>query len=107
MEAIYLGNWSDKKDVENNFGVKLNDRVHIIVACYEYGDYEGYAFVLYKEGRKLYEVHGSHCSCYGLEDQWDPEETTLKEIRHRVKEGNLGCYMGGHEGEVLKELENL
>jgi hypothetical protein len=93
--------------VEKDFGVKLDDCIHIIVACYEQPDYDGYAFVLYKEGRKLYEVHGSHCSYYGLEDQWSPEETTLKEIRHRVKEGNLRCFMGGAEGGILKELESL
>lgn len=27
---------------------------------------------------KLYEVHGSHCSCYGFEGQWEPTETTGK-----------------------------
>jgi len=33
--------------------------------------------VLFKRGGKLYDVNGSHCSCFGLEDQWLPEETTV------------------------------
>lgn len=48
----------------------------IICAFYDNAGYEGSAFVLFKRGRKLFEVHGSHCSCFGLEDQWEPEETT-------------------------------
>jgi hypothetical protein len=38
----------------------------------------------------LYEVSGSHCSCYGLEDQWEPEETSIESLEHRYKEGHLG-----------------
>jgi hypothetical protein len=34
-------------------------------------------FLLEKDG-KLYENHGSHCSCYGFEGQWKPEETTIE-----------------------------
>lgn len=30
---------------------------------------------------KLYETHGSHCSCYGFEDQFNPEETTLEYLK--------------------------
>ena len=103
----YLGNWSCKADVENDFAVKLEKNVHILVASYEYGDYEGSAFVLFKQGRKYFEVNGGHCSCNGLEEQWDPEETSLQAIRHRVKEGNLGSSLYGHEGEVLAEMAKL
>ena len=49
--------------------------VFIVQADYNDGDYCGDAHVLYIEDGKLFEVHGSHCSCYGLEDQWKPEET--------------------------------
>lgn len=50
--------------------------VRILVAVYEYGNWEGAAFVLFERDGKLYEVHAAHCSCYGLEGQWAPEETT-------------------------------
>ena len=51
---------------------------HIIFADYTYEDYNGSSHVVF-EGTdgKYYEVHGSHCSCHGLEDQWEPEETSL------------------------------
>lgn len=47
----------------------------ILYADYTYEDYSGDAYVLGfdKEQNKFFEVHGSHCSCYALEGQWDPE----------------------------------
>jgi hypothetical protein len=62
----------------------------ILLASYGTPSYEGYAFVLFRRDGKLYEVNGGHCSCYGLEGQWDPEETTSESLRHRIAEGNLG-----------------
>ncbi len=62
----------------------------ILLASYVYHDYDGCAFVLARKEGKLYEVNASHCSCYGLEDQWVPEETTSLALRHRMKEGRLG-----------------
>jgi len=62
----------------------------ILLASYGTPSYEGYAFVLARKEGKLYEVNGSHCSCYGLEDQWDPEETTIEALRHRITQGRLG-----------------
>ena len=43
---------------------------------------------LFERDGKLYEVFGGHCSCYGLEDQWKPEETTTAALRYRLKEGS-------------------
>lgn len=59
----------------------------IIVADYDTPAYEGYAFVLYRrKGKKdapLFEVNASHCSCYGLEGQWEPEETSVGALKMR------------------------
>ena len=55
----------------------------ILYASYEHGGYEGWAFVLFQRGGKLFEVHGSHCSCFGLEGQWKPEETSWAAIAMR------------------------
>jgi len=33
-----------------------------------------------KQTGALYENHGGHCSCFGFEGQWEPEETTLEHI---------------------------
>lgn len=54
-----------------------------LVARYDQECYEGSAFVLFRKDGKLYEVHGSHCSCYGLEGQWAPEETDWKALAMR------------------------
>ncbi len=78
MKEIYNGDWEEKQDLESDFNIKLSDNIEIIYAFYENESYSGSAFILFKENNKLYEVHGAHCSCYGLEDQWDPEETSIE-----------------------------
>ena len=50
------------------------------MAWYGCGDYNGCSWIIYEYKGKLYEVNGSHCSCYGLEGQWDPEETDWRAI---------------------------
>lgn len=52
----------------------------LIFAWYEYENYEGYSLVVFRRDGKLFEVTGSHCSCYGLEGQWEPEETTVEAL---------------------------
>jgi hypothetical protein len=52
-------------------------------AQYEQLHYEGSAFVLFERDGRLYECNGSHCSCYGLEGQWSPEETSWGAIAMR------------------------
>lgn len=59
------------------------DGAEILVASYMNEGYSGSAFVLYRKDGKLYEVNGSHCSCYGLEGQWGPEETTATVLKMR------------------------
>jgi len=65
--------------------------VEILLASYGSGGYEGDAFVLFRRDGRLYEVNASHCSCYGLENQWDPELTTIEALRHRLTNGTLGA----------------
>lgn len=50
---------------------------------YEQEPYHGSAWGLWEVDGKLYEVHGSHCSCHGLEDQFEPEETTWEALALR------------------------
>jgi hypothetical protein len=64
--------------------------INVLLASYCYENYSGDAFVLFERGGKLFEVHGAHCSCYGLEYQWSPEETTIEALRHRLDKGSLG-----------------
>lgn len=55
-------------------GAPANEPEEVLWADYTYEDYSGYALVIYRQGDKVFEVAGSHCSCYGLEGQWEPEE---------------------------------
>jgi hypothetical protein len=64
--------------------------LNILVASYTYECYEGDAFVLFEKDGKLYEVNGGHCSCYGLEGQFEPEEVVLDELEHRLTKGGFG-----------------
>lgn len=40
--------------------------------------YDGSAYVLFEKNNKLFEVYGGHCSCFGLEGQFNPEEITIR-----------------------------
>lgn len=103
----YFGDFGNRTDVEDQFGTKLAEDAYILVAVYDGYDYEGSAFVLFLEGDKLYEVHGSHCSCYGLEDQWQPEETDWKSILHRLEKGDLFWGFGSYNEQIQERLKYL
>ena len=47
----------------------------ILFAAYEQDSYEGHAVVIFERNNILYLVEASHCSCYGLEGLFKPEET--------------------------------
>lgn len=87
MTNKFFGRWSDYAGMVRDFsrysysdpmpvteGMATEDE--ILIAAYGGGAYEGDAFVLFECDGKLYEVNASHCSCYGLEDQWEPEVTS-------------------------------
>jgi hypothetical protein len=84
-DSIILGDWTDTTPdaVFDEFHVPAADRegITILLAGYEIDGYEGSAMVLFTKDNKLWEVHGSHCSCMGLEDQWQPKEVTTTMLR--------------------------
>ncbi|GGF88213.1 hypothetical protein [Paenibacillus abyssi] len=105
--AEFLGIWSNTdsmfEDFEgygNEHPVSDREDYEVLFGYYSYEDYSGLAFVLARKisDGNLYEVNGGHCSCYGLEGQWSPEETGIAVLRHRLVEGNLGRdYRGRNE----------
>lgn len=109
MKQYFLGNWSDKDGVQQDFDIDASelDNATILLAWYGYGNYDGEAFVLFERDDKLYEVRGSHCSCYGLEGQWDPEEVTVLELERRVTIGTLGNDTYSDSGVFAEELTEL
>ena len=81
--------WEERKAIMSK-AIKEWEPIHILFASYGTDNYEGGAFVLFERDGKLFETNGSHCSCYGLEGQFTPEETTLESLQHRLIEGKMG-----------------
>jgi hypothetical protein len=65
-----------------------DNEYQVIAAEYDTGDWQGDAFVLLKKGDQYFEINGGHCSCHGLEGQWDLEETTEGALKHRYHHGH-------------------
>ena len=124
--GIYLHDFTDAENVFKNFSEYdwstssntpiMSDEekadIEILLASYTYQDYSGSAFVLFrkKSDGKLYEVNGSHCSCYGLEGQWLPEETNINELKHRLENGRMGLNFDDSNefrDELLGLLEKM
>ncbi len=100
---MFLNDWKDSglEGMKADFGIDdaALEGATVLLASYTYEDYSGDAFVLFERGGKFYEVNGSHCSCYGLSEssysgdtttQWQPEETTVEALRHRLEKGHVG-----------------
>lgn len=123
MTPIFLNNWSAAADVFSAFdGTRWSSyrepdatpieqkpefvNAEILFASYGTDNYSGDAFVLFRRYGELFEVNGSHCSCYGLEGQWDPEVTTVEALRHRLDEGSLGVdsWSGNEFADELRPL---
>lgn len=66
-------------------------------------------FLLRDADGKLWENHGGHCSCYGFEGQWSPEETTKEALQKRGYFPTGGYDESGGENEkaVRKFVEAL
>lgn len=91
--------WIEKKSLMKN-ALKEWEPIHILFASYGNEDYGGEAFVLFEENGELFEVNGSHCSCYGLEGQWEPERVSLPALEQRLLKGTFG--EDGYNGNYFK-----
>lgn len=56
-------------------------------------DSSSYFLLRKKDDGKLYEVRGSHCSCYGFEGQFEPEEATVEYL----KSDKFNFWCGGYD----------
>lgn len=98
---MYYG-FENKKDICQQFAVKDFDGV-VVHAEYNQECYEGDATVIFVDKGKFYISKGSHCSCYGLENQWEPEEITAQTLLHMLRKGHM---MRGKSG-LADGLERL
>ena len=105
MDTIFHGDWNNLEEMLSDFniGVECLNGCDILYAEYTYEYYTGSAYVLLqnKFTGKLYEVYGGHCSCYGLEDQWDMEETSVDFL----KSVNVECDQRVFNS-IVNDLEN-
>lgn len=86
----FVGAFSCRDSVFSNFQKEDDKDIVLCYADYECESYDGSATVFYfrKSTGKYYEAYGSHCSCYGLEDQWNKdEEIVFAELEKRFPEG--------------------
>ena len=100
--------WEENKTKMKKAIDSYND-INVLFASYGQANYSGDAWVLFEKDNRLYEVNGGHCSCYGLEGQWEPEETDTSALRLRIEKGNLGqdAWSGNEFLHELKEFIGL
>ena len=68
-------------------------------------DYEEHSYFLlfHKHTGKLYENFGSHCSCMGFEEQFNPEETFVEYLKsNKYSYRNNMVIMKFLNDEILK-----
>ncbi len=103
----YRGEFSAWNDVSESFGggcPKTEPRY--VFAEYQVSGYEGYSTVISsKDGKKFNVVEGSHCSCYGLENQWEPTDHTKKDLE-KMMEATYG-FFHDHRSELEKWIERI
>jgi len=84
---IFHEMFQNRQDIASNFSIdeKEFEHLNVLFAYYSYENYSGEAFVLFQNPAtgELFEVNGSHCSCYGLENQFNLEETTVEALQKR------------------------
>lgn len=117
MVADFEGLYDRSEAAEAAKGERWQN-IEVLLASYGTEDYGGDAFVLFRRDGNLYEVNGGHCSCYGLGEQnysgdrgtqWEPEETTVEALRHRLEKGEIGRGYNGNEyaDELRQVLDSM
>jgi hypothetical protein len=81
-----LDKYSEEEAIEHIkdvFGLTTElDNYKVFVALIDEGGYEGYSYMLLLDNssNSYYENVASHCSCYGFEDGFNPQETIIEYI---------------------------
>lgn len=103
--APYANNkyWIEKK-IKMDKAVEKWKSINILFASYGQDNYSGDAFILFEENGELFEVNGSHCSCYGLKGQFSPEATTLELLAYCLTNGSIGTNSYS-DNEFANELK--
>lgn len=108
MTQVFFDDWENEgiTQLVEDFEIKEDiSGYEILFAAYTYEDYSGDAVVLAQKDGKLFEVHGGHCSCYGLEGQWECEEVSGDALLKRLNEGHH--YSGSIEYRHKSRLKEI
>jgi hypothetical protein len=100
---MYYGLFECEADVRKEFGIGSFEGT-ILFAAYEYEDYSGSAEVIYVHKGKFWHVSGGHCSCYGLENQWEPEEMPYVALKHIAEKASYGMLSEMRE-QIMEALD--
>jgi hypothetical protein len=101
----YQGDFENWQSVQDNFCTDFAEPYNLIVASYDQPEYEGYAHVLWQNADGTFGfVCASHCSCYGLEDQWEPETYTPEQMRGQVERAESWVF-NEHREAILAALD--
>lgn len=94
--------WGLKSIRSNGWLVPKKSRV--IYSRYDIDGYEGSAILVYELGDKYYLNEGSHCSCFGLEESWNPEEYDLKTLIAVIERRDESYYRKDENKIILRRL---
>lgn len=110
MKSIYLNQFENEESMLKEFGIDKSvlDGYKVLLASYGKEYYDGYAFVLLKrkQTKELVTVYASHCSCYGLEGQFELEESSLELLNKLYAEDHYYAFRECRKelGEILIRL---
>ena len=105
LPVVIHDDW-DLPSIMSDFQTALeegkDDGLLILYASYTYECYEGDAVVVgYRPSTGLFfYVEGGHCSCYGLEGQWEETSLTVEEVNEFYQRGHRAITNWINEGEA-------
>lgn len=109
---MYLADWKETglngllKDFEISEEVLKGSEILLAYYYQDNDEYVGNAVVLFRRDSSLWLVIAGHCSCYGLEEQWEPEETSIEALKQILTKGSMFEDIQREMADVIKSLES-
>lgn len=79
----------------------------ILFASYAPGSYCGDAVVVFHREGRFYMNEASHCSCYGLENQWSPDEIDPAQLLTYKLDDDHGAEVQNALGALAHLVNNM
>ena len=119
MKTLFLADLQNKSEKEIKDYIaeeyetarKALDNFSFLIAYESVGswgcDSASYFLIREKTTGALFDVRGSHCSCYGFEGQWEPEAIELAALKARAKQGETRMFTGGYDEDAEKNQKAI